>query len=147
MNKRTILFLLINFWCFQEVYAQTLSLESCQELAKSNYPLTKQFELIEKSKAYSIENAQIVSLPQVTVSGYATYQSDILTFPFAFPEVSLDPLRQDQHRIVGEINQPITDLWNVRNQKDLALATGEIEAQKLEVELFKLKERVNQVFF
>lgn len=147
MTKQ-ILFTL--FFCglvLNETIAQSLSLDSCQAMARRNYPLIRQFELIEKSKEYSVENIHKGYLPQINVSGYSTYQSDILTFPFTIPGSEIEPLRQDLHRIYGEINQPITDLFNVKNQKELVEINAQVEAQKMEIELHKLKDRVNQLFF
>lgn len=137
------------FWglVFNEAAAQNLSLDSCQAMARRNYPLISQLDLIEKSKEYSLENAQKGYLPQVNVSGYSMYQSDILTFPFTIPGTEIEPLRQDLHRIYAEINQPITDLFNVNNQRGLIEINAAVEAQKMEVELYKLKDRVNQLFF
>ena len=147
MIKRILIALFLCVLVLNESTAQNLTLDSCQAMARRNYPLIRQFELIEKSKEYSVENIQKGYLPQVNVSGYSTYQSDILTFPFTIPGSELEPLRQDQHRIYGEINQPITDLFNVKNQKGLVEINAEVEAQKMEVELYKLKDRINQLFF
>lgn len=33
-----------------------ITLEECQQRARDNYPLIKQFELIESSKKYDVEN-------------------------------------------------------------------------------------------
>jgi outer membrane protein TolC len=45
------------------------------------------------------------------------------------------------------VNQPLYDGGVVRSQKKIQEAAGVIEEQKLEVELYKLKDRVNQLFF
>ena len=146
MNNRMAL-LLCFLASFFSANAQSISIDSCYQWAKNNYPLVKQLALIERSKEYSLANVQKGYLPQVNVSGYSTYQSDVLTFPFNLPGSSIDPLRKDQHRIYGEITQPITDLWNVKNQKELAANNADVESQKIEVELYKINERINQLFF
>lgn len=146
MNKKVIPILCMSV-CFFSANAQSVSIDSCYEWARNNYPLIKQLVLIERSKEYNLANVQKGYLPQVNVVGYSTYQSDVLTFPFNLPGSSIDPLRKDQHRIYGEITQPITDLWNVKNQKELAANNAEAESQKIEVELYKINERINQLFF
>jgi hypothetical protein len=45
----------------------SLTLDNCLEMAKQNYPLIKQYTLIEKTKEYSIANAQKGYLPQFNV--------------------------------------------------------------------------------
>lgn len=54
-----------------------LSLEDCYRLAKINYPLVKQYALIEKANGYSIGNASKRMLPHLQIAGQATYQSDV----------------------------------------------------------------------
>ncbi len=146
-NKSPMIFGFAFFLITATIQAQEISIDSCYQWAKINYPLVKQLSLIEKSKEYSIENAQKGYLPQVNVAGYSTYQSDILAFPFTVPGSTIEPLRQDQHRIYSEITQPLTDLFNVKNQKELVQVNAQVENQKLEIEFYKLKDRINQLFF
>ena len=53
-----------------------ITLEECYNLARQNYPLVKQQELIQKSKEYSIENISKAYLPQLAINVQATYQSE-----------------------------------------------------------------------
>ena len=53
--------------------AQTLSIDSCYALAVRNYPLIKQYELIEKTKEYTLSNAGKAYLPQVSVTAIEGY--------------------------------------------------------------------------
>jgi outer membrane protein TolC len=61
--------------------SNSLTLDNCLEMAKQNYPLIKQYTLIEKTKEYSIANAQKGYLPQFNVAGQATYQSAVTAVP------------------------------------------------------------------
>jgi outer membrane protein TolC len=125
----------------------SLNIDSCYTMAKRNYPLVKQYALIEKSKEYSIDNANKNYLPQFNIAGQATYQSEVTQLPISLPNVSIEPLSKDQYKLYGEVSQPITDLFTVKDQKELVKANAEIEGQKIEVELYKLKERINNLFF
>lgn len=127
--------------------AQTLSLDSCYALARRNYPLVQQFDLIEKSKELSLENASKGYLPQLAVNGQATYQSEVTSLPISFPGLNVPELSKDQYRLFGEVNQPLTDLFFVKEQQDLIRANSAVESQKIEVELHKLRERVYQLYF
>jgi outer membrane protein TolC len=140
-----ILFLLQN-----PVTAQTvdrLSIDSCYHYAKNNYPLIKQQELIEKTKLYSIGNATKGYLPQIAINGQATYQSDVTQIPISLPNMTVPALTKDQYKIYGEITQPLTDVAVINQQKQLIRDNAEVEGGKLEVELYKLKDRINQLFF
>jgi len=116
-------------------------------MARRNYPLVQQFDLIEKSKALSLENAAKGYLPQLAVNGQATYQSEVTRLPISFPGLNVPELSKDQYRLFGEVNQPLTDLFFVKEQQDLIRANAALETQKTEVELHKLRERVYQLYF
>ena len=110
-----------------------------------NYPLIKQHLLIEKTSEYTISNISKGFLPQINLAGQATYQSDVVQFPKAIPGVPV--LTKDQYKVYAEINQPIYDGGAIKEQKKLQEATAMVDQQKLEVDLYKLKDRINQLFF
>src|SRR5690606_23782989 len=107
----------------------------------------KQYTLVEKTKEYSITNAQKGYLPQFNIAGQATYQSDVTQIPFSLPSMDIPTMSRDQYRLYGEVSQSITDLFTVKDQKEYINANSEIEVQKTEVELYKLRERINNLFF
>ena len=133
--------------CSLMVSAQTnsISLDTCYALARQNYPLVKQYELIAKSLEYSLQNASKGYLPQININGQATYQSDVTQLPKNIPGVPV--LSKDQYKIYAEVNQPVYDGGVIRQQKKLQEANFAMDKQKLEVELYQLKDRINQLFF
>lgn len=129
---------------------QPLTLEECYHLAKQNYPLIKKQELIAKSTSYSLENAAKLYLPQLTVNGQASYQSQTIDFSKALPAlpgISFPAISKDQYKIQAEVNETIYDGGTVKNQKALIRANDSVQQQSLEVSLNLLKERVNQIYF
>ncbi len=148
MNMQRIAFL---FWIFVlPLCSQTnnsLALEDCYKLAKQNYPLVKQRELIEKSKDYSVQNAGKGYFPQLNINGQASYQSAVTQIPIQIPGMNIPSLSKDQYKLYGEINQPLYDGGLVKSQKLIQETNAGVELQKLDVELYKLKERINQLFF
>lgn len=129
------------------VRAQNLTLESCYELARQHYPMTKQRELISKSKEFSVLNASKGYLPQISLNGQATYQSEVTRVPISVPGVNIPTPGKDQYKIYGDINQTIFDGGIIKQQKEALNANAEVEEQKLETELYKLRERINQLYF
>lgn len=123
------------------------TLEACKQKARENYPQTVQLGLIEQSKAFNINNASKGYLPQITVSAKATYQSEVTEFPIQLPNVQVDPLSKDQYQAVAEVSQVVYDGGIIRTQKQMAQANAEVERQRVEVDLYALNERVNQIFF
>lgn len=145
--------LLLLMFLTAHIQAQTeqpLSIDSCYAKARRNYPLIKQFGLIEKSKSYSLDNVSKGYLPQVTVAGQATYQSDVTQLALSenlSGMLNFEPISKDQYKLYGEVVQPITDLFTLSNQKNLVDINAGVEAQKIEVELYRLYERIDQLFF
>ncbi len=144
MKKLKYLFLLfLGFTNAQEM----LSLEQCYQLSRENYPLIKKQELIKKSEQYTIENALKGWLPQINIVGQATYQNEVTELPMKLPNISVNPLSKDQYKVYADVSQNIFDGGNIKNQKIIAKAQSEIQSQQIEVELDKLKERINQIYF
>ena len=58
MRIKTIIFFLA-LVSYAPCFAQ-LSIEACYEKARANYPLIKQYGLIEKTKEYNLSNRNII---------------------------------------------------------------------------------------
>ena len=127
--------------------SQSVTIESCQEKAKMNFPLVKQFGLIEQSARFTIDNANKGYLPQLSFSARGTYQSQVTELPFKIQGKDLPALSKDQYQAVLEANQLLWDGGAIAAQKKATITGYEVDKQKLEVELFSLKERINQLFF
>lgn len=129
----------------QQVYHLTIN--EAYRLARNNYPLSRQRELIKKTADYSVENASKGYLPSLSFNGQATYQSAVTNFPFKIPGIKIPAFSKDQYKIYGEVNQVIYDGGMIKNEKQTDEANAAIQQQNLEVELYALYDRVNQLFF
>lgn len=123
-----------------------LDLQQAYDLSQKNYPVIKQKDLIKRTSAISIENLQKAFLPQVSLSGQATYQSDVTEVPIKVPGFNIESPSKDQYKVVADINQLIYDGGAIKEQKALQELNASVEDQKVEVELYKLKERINQLY-
>ena len=124
-----------------------LTLEGCQHSAQTNYPLVRQYGLIEKAQEYNLENAGKGYLPQFTLSGKATYQSDVTKLPVDLPGIDMKSMPKDQYQVMLEVSQNIWDGGDIRSKKQLTRATSEIDRGKQEVDMYALNDRVNQLYF
>jgi outer membrane protein TolC len=126
-----------------------LNIEQAYLLAQKNYPLTKQRGLITKTKEYTVANAAKGYLPVFSLNGQATYQSAVTSFPFTLPipGFSLPTYSKDQYKIFAEVDQVVYDGGLIKNQQQVASANELIQQQNLEVELYALYDRINQLFF
>lgn len=126
--------------------AQTLTLQQACDSARVHYPVIRQKQLVQQTAALSIDNLSKGYLPQISINGQATYQSDVTKIAISFPGVNIEPLSKDQYKLAADISQVIYDGGMIRQQQQLQQLNATVEDQKLEVELYKLKERVTQVY-
>ncbi|QOW09000.1 TolC family protein [Kaistella flava (ex Peng et al. 2021)] len=129
------------------VNAQTLTLKECYDLAKQNYPLIKRHDLIAKTKEYNLQNAAKGWLPQIQITGQATYQNDVTQLPIQIPNFTITPVSKDQYKVYADVQQNIYDGGMIANQKKMAIVNSEIELKKTEVETDQLEVRINQIYF
>ena len=124
-----------------------LTLEDCYKKARINYPLIKQKDYIEKTKDYSVSNVWKGYLPQITISGQATYQSDVTSLPISIPGMTIETLTQDQYKAIADVSQVVYDGGIMSAHADIQRSSAEVDDQKVEIELLKLKDRINQIYF
>lgn len=133
------------------IQSQTITLNEIQKLAEANYPAVAKYNIIEKTRAYSIANANKAFLPQGTLSTQASWQSDVthieMDLPSGMPPIDIPIPDKDQYRVVAEVNQIIWDGGNISSQKKNIAANAELENKKLDSEVYALRERVNNLYF
>ena len=143
--KRTVFFFTLSLAAML-AHAQ-LTLEECQRRAQDNYPLVRQYGLIEKARGYDLSNAGKGYLPQFSLSGKATYQSDITRLPVEIPNLDIKTAPKDQYQVMLEVQQTLWDGGDIRSRKRLTRAASEVELEKQHVDMYALTDRVNQLFF
>lgn len=131
--------------CTGSMSAQVLLLDSCQAMARRNYPLVRQYELIEKSRDYTLGNAGKAYLPQVSltaIGGYLASDLPLLGAAGAPGQVSGD------WKFIGlaQMNQAIWDGGATRAQKRGIAASSEVDRASTDVALYELRGRVNQLY-
>lgn len=143
MKNKVILFIGCLLF-FQGVFAQ-LTLEDCYEKAESNYPLIKQYDLIEKTRQYNLSNASKGYLPQIHLAAQASYQSDVTQIPIDIPGIK--GLSKDQYAANLEVNQTLWDGGAISSSRKNIKTLSEVDQRQLEVTLYAVREQVNQLFF
>ncbi len=121
-----------------------LTLAECQQKAKNNYPLIKQYDLVEKSKEFSLSNANKAYFPQLSITAIGGIID-------GFPEFSLPGQESSSNKYnlisLVQLNQNIWDGGITSANKSIIEAESEIEKADLEVSLYSIEERVNNLFF
>lgn len=143
--KRILFFVMLVF-AVVPAFTQ-ITLDECRSLARANYPLIKRFSLVEQSRSLSVSNASKAWLPQVSLSARASYQSDVTRIPVDIPGVDISPLSKDQYDVSVHVSQQIYDGGSVISSKRLADALSDVEREKVNVAIYDVYERVDQLYF
>ncbi len=132
---------------------QGQTLQECQHAAERNYPLIRQYGLIEQTTALTVENIGKAWLPQVTATAQATYQSDVPAWPDQMQTVyqqlglNMKGLRKDQYRVGIDVSQTVYDGGMISSQKEIAREQGKVQAAQNDVTLYSVRKRVNEMYF
>lgn len=127
-------------------YAQnSISLEACYEGLKTNYPLVKQGAILEQQNTAELSVIASKTLPQFNLDAQATYQSEVTEVPI--PNVDINSLNNDQYRATLTANQLLYNGGRIKASQELQNSSTQRKQQEVEVSLYQLKQRVNQLYF
>lgn len=146
MRMKRMVFSLSFILFVSGMYGQ-VTLEECQRKTQDNYPLVRQYGLVEKTKEYNLENAARGYLPQFALSAKASYQSEVTEIPVKLPGVDLKGLPKDQYQVMLELQQKIWDGGGIQMKRKQTTAEAEVEKEKLNVDMYALNSRVNDLYF
>jgi len=150
-DMKTKIFLLILIFPLAVIgHGQTTySLYSCYDSAINNYPNFSQIEFNRAIYELNEKNIAAQHYPTLNLSGQASWQSEVTKVSFAnnIPGVNIEELNKDWYKVNLDIEQMIYDGGLVSNQKKVEEANLEINNQKLMVEVYQLKQNINQLFF
>ena len=132
---------------------QAQTLEECQRAAENNYPLIRQYGLIDKTTELTVDNIQKGWLPQVSALAQVTYQSDVTSWPDEMKSmmtgmgIDMKGLRKDQYKIGVDVNQIIYDGGAMSSQKAIAREQGSVQKAQNDVSMYQIHKRVNEMYF
>lgn len=144
MMRKYIVALISSLATVGSISGQVLTIDSCYALANRNYPLIKQYELIENTKEFTLSNANKAYLPHVSITAIEGYVFGELP-SFGPPGESGGG---DGFKFIGlaQVNQTIWDGGATKTQKKVITASSETEKATVDVALYDLHSRVNQLY-
>lgn len=122
-----------------------VTLDACLDMARENYPQIRQLGLIEASEKYDLSIASSTWIPQLSVSGKANWQSDVVEMPFEIPGFELD-MPHDQYSLTANLTQHIWDGGASSSQRAAVKADAEVRRGQTEVSLYSVRSRVQNVY-
>ena len=126
----------------------TITLKYCQDEALANYPLAKDKALMQVALELKIASVQTGLLPQVSLNGQATYQSDAINISLP-TQAGLKTMSsaKDQYKATLDINQMVYDGGTNKYQRKLEESSAAADVQQVEVDIYKIREQVNNAYF
>lgn len=128
------------------VAQSSVTLDECRTLAKANYPLIKQHELIDKSAEYTISNAGKAYLPQISLTVIGGYIINGLPSA-SLPGVPAEEPEKMQAIALAQLNQTIWDGGATKSSKEITKAASAAEKAQVDVQLYQVQDRVTQIYF
>ena len=145
------LFFVISIFIAVNAMAQTL--EQCQQAAERNYPLIAQHDLIARTTDLTVANIQKGWLPQLSATAQATYQSAVTAWPDEMKGlmqqmgVDMKGLAEAQYHVGLDLQQTVFDGGAIGAQKQVAREQGAVQQAQLDVSLYQVRQRVNEMYF
>lgn len=141
---RSLLLLTLGFTLNIACYAQTKTwtIDALQDSAQQNYPMIKQYDLISKSEAYTLSNANKAFLPQLSITAIGGVIDGMPSFmPGTEAETAFN--------LIGilQFNQNIWDGGQTKATKQITQAQANIQRAEVEVSMYSIRQRVNDLFF
>lgn len=136
---------------FPAVRAQ--SLEECRQAAEHNYPIIRQYDLIARTTELTVRNIQKAWFPQISVTAQGSYQNKVTAWPenlqglFAQMGIQLQGLSRDQYKVGIDVRQTLFDGGTIGSRREIARGEGAVQAAQTEVDLYKIGQRVHEMYF
>lgn len=135
------------------VSAEALTLQEARQLAVDNYPLVRDYDLIALTERYTLQNAAKAWLPQVEVGAQATWQTDVSAYPDVLKEMlsqrgmDLKGMSPWQWKAQVDVHQVIWDGGRIKASQDVAKREAEEDRLSNEVELYRLRGHIDDIYF
>jgi outer membrane protein TolC len=125
----------------------TLRLPAMQEAAIRSDPRGRQRELLRS--ATDLRQSVIGSdrLPRLTVSGWASHQSDVTQPEFGTPGVTFPEFPKDRWQSTLDVEQPVYDGGDVSRRRAVEQARHAESEAGVTVALYELRSEVNSAFY
>ena len=146
--KKTIFIALVLLACAQTGQAQSkvLTLDQLRAAAIEHYPTNQQKALYRAALNVSNDLLHSNLLPQLTVAGQVTYQSEVTKFDFPGSPIELPQPTHDQERIGVDLRYNLTDFAALNIQKGIQEQTAQNQILQADVSVQHLKEQVDGLY-
>lgn len=142
-----LLFFLIGLQLVAQSPRDSLSLEDCYEILYTENPVTDKIRASRQIADLNEQIAQSGWYPDVELNASASYQSEVVEFPFESPGFDVPTFSKDHYNLSLNVTQPIFDGGRTRASMQLEDDSGDVTEASLESDLLSLKKQVDRIYF
>lgn len=125
----------------------TIRVEQMQEAALRSDPRAKQRDLLRAATDLRLGVIGSDRLPQLSVNGYGSHQSDVTRPSLGVPGVTIPELPKDRWQTTLDIEQRLYDGGDVARRRAVEEAREAESQAGVDVALYELRSDVNSAFF
>lgn len=152
---------ILAWWMLLSMAVQAqVSLDSCRSWAQANYPVIRQYALIQQSADYSVQNAARAWIPRVVLSAQATYQSDAANMKEVWDALGMSDvlaamgkevpdlkMQKFQGKVQLDVHQTLWDGGKSVADKRSAQADKIQQEAQADVDFYQLDNRILSLYF
>ncbi|MBK9734164.1 MAG: TolC family protein [Saprospiraceae bacterium] len=148
-SKLRAIILLVLILCYspsifaQENYNLALALKD----ANQNTPSSLLQDILISENVLQQKNFNSKYLPQISISGQATYQSETSGLDINLPGININRLSKDQYKAQLEANQLLFDGGAINLQKKIKSTSSGIETLNAELDMEQVREQIIHIYF
>lgn len=129
------------------LHAQSVTLSACLDATTKVTSLSKQSELYNQLSSIQQQSNLSGQLPVINTNAQVTYQSAVTELPIKVPGFSAPEIPKLQYKTTIDANQLIYGGKTIKFQNKLELINRDLNLNNTEVEIYQLREKVNQLYF
>ncbi|MEE1345625.1 MAG: TolC family protein [Segatella copri] len=142
MNRHLLLAMVLS----ASLSTQAITLKESLQMTHDNYPAIRQYQLIEQTRDFTLENASKGWLPQVSASAGAYAFTDPIKSNEQIARMGID-FKNYMASASVTIRQNLYDGGEIAAQKEVTSAQSEVQKHQLHVSMYGINERVQQIYF
>ncbi len=123
-----------------------LTLDEARQMARDNYPAIRQYALMEQSRSYTLDNVAKAWLPKVSAQAGAAAFTDIVKQNTQMKMMGMSMENWTAGASVT-VRQNVYDGGQTAAQKEVATAQHDVQQHQLDVNMYAINERIDQLFF
>lgn len=142
MHRKFVISAFILLFVMKGEAQQSWTLDQLLDKAVANYPATKQKEFVRSLGKVNEKSIQQNEYPSLSVTGQATYQSEVTKFDFP----GIEGPKPDNYNIGLDLRYPLTEFDILKSKKEMEQQKTELGLHQIDADLQRIRERVTTLY-